>query len=465
MKGTSLFAAVVAALVAFTAYDYWSSQKKDEAKAAREQIVRVDKATLDLIEVAGAKNHFRLEKVDGHWSLTEPFQESADQQVVMTYIEQLFGEKSQAEVANASGDARAAMLAKYGLSEPLFTLHVASAGGPAGVAREQRVAIGSVRAFDNSLYAQIDDEPRVILVNSSWDSMLSKLPSEFRDTKLYHGPMTVDFDSIKVTGASSYEFSRKNGAYVLKNATEPVDQAAVKAWLEQIKALRGAAFVENPKPGFKAETTITLKIADKDPYLLQVAHDRDHPQQFEATSSDLPGARFASRVLVSPRALDSILLRPENFYDRGAAFAFDPKQVALVRFNDQGQTRETKVDPGKPDELINRISQLKAIRYLGRVSSEKKFPSRLTLLKSDGTLVFEMSWGDPVIEKSDAGVESQIVPVKTNLSKQMIGVPEKSIRDIARTPTATEEPTSAAGKTSDVSGASEPSESNDEKGR
>lgn len=441
MKGTSLFAAVVAVLVAFTAYDYWSSQKKDEAKAAREQIVRVDKATLKLIEVTGAKNRFRLEKVDDHWNLIQPFQESADQQVVMTYIEQLFGEKSQADVANADD------LKKYGLDAPVLTLHVASASGPEGAPREQHVKLGSVRAFDNSLYAQIDNEPRVILVNSSWDFMLSKLPSDFRDTKLYRGPMTVDFDSIKVTGTSSYEFARKDGAYVLKGATEAVDQAAVKAWLEQIKALRGAAFVENPKPGFKAETTIALKIADKDPYVLQIAHDRDHPQQFEATSSDLPGARFTSRVLASPRALDSILLRPENFYDRGAAFAFDPKQVALVRFNDRGQTRETKVDPGKPDELIEQVSQLKAVRYLGRVSNEKKFPSRLTLLKSDGTLVFEMSWGDPVIERSDAGVESQIVPVKTNLSKQMVGVPEKLIREIAQTPA----PTSASDDQSDAS--------------
>jgi hypothetical protein len=43
-----------------------------------------------------------------------------------------------------------------------------------------------------------------------------------------------------------------------------------------------------------------------------------------------------------------------------------------------------------------------------------------------------MSWGSAITEKSDAGVESQTIPVRTNLAKQVIGVPEKQIKDIAR---------------------------------
>src|SRR5207244_2459966 len=132
--------------------------------------------------------------------------------------------------------------------------------------QDEHVKLGTVRAFDNSLYAQIDNEPRVRLVNASWDVLLSKPSAEFRDTKLYRGPMTTDFESIKVTGPSKFEISREKDTYVVKGASEPVDQEAIKAWLEQIKALRGAAYVEKPKAAFKPETTITLSISGKAPF-------------------------------------------------------------------------------------------------------------------------------------------------------------------------------------------------------
>ena len=417
MKGTSLFAAIIALLVGFTAYDYWSSQKKDEAKAAQEKVVRIDKQQLKVIEVEGTKNAFRLEKKDDHWNLTKPYQESADQQVVLSYIDQLFGESSISEVADGSD------LSKYGLKEPLFTLHLIAE-------REERVKLGSVRAYDSSLYVQVDSEPHVLLVNSSWDVLLSKLPSEFRDPKLYHGPATNDFESMKLSGPNGFEFSRIDGKYVLKGAPEPVYQESVRIWLEQIKALRGAAFVEKPVGTFKADTTLTLTRKDAAPFVLQVARDLAHPGQFEATSTDLPGG-MKSRVLVSPRALEPVIVKSEVFYSKKAPFEFDVATVAQVKFYDAGKTVDTKVDPAKPDPLITKISQLEAVRFMGPISREKKFPSHLTLLKSDGSTVFEMWWGEAVSEKA-AGDKPEVryIPVKTNLSKQLLGVPEKSIADL-----------------------------------
>jgi|GEM_PF-3604874 len=427
MKSTSLFALVVAILVGFTVYDYWSSQKKEEVKEASEKIVRLDKDGLKVIEVGGSKNSFRLEKVDNHWTLTKPYQESADQQAVLTYIEQLFGEKSVSVVAENPD------LAKYGLAQPLFTLHLVSS-------KEESVKLGSVRAYDNSLYAQIDQEPKVLLVNSSWDVMLSKLPSEFRDTKLYHGDMKADFESIKVTGpktnlGTNFEFSRENDQYVLKSAAGAISQQQVQVWLEQIKALRGAAFVNDPQTGFKPETTILLKRKGSDaPFLLEIAHDRAHPEQFEVTSTDLSGG-LKSRVLVSPRALEPILLKPEAFYDTKAPFAFDPKLVAEVKFTDHGKTSDTKVDPKKPDPIVAKLSQLEAVRFLGPARPENKYPSHLTLLKSDGSVVFEMSWGEPIVEKAEGEKpEARYLPVKTSLSKQIVGVPEKQIATLAAQP-------------------------------
>jgi hypothetical protein len=432
---TYLFALVVAALVGFTAYDYWSSQKKEAAEAEQAKIVRLDPSGLHVIEIEG-KNTLRLEKKDGHWFLTKPFDESADQQVVMTFIDQLVSEKIVMTVAENAD------LVKYGLDQPILTLRLVSGGATPGgepsTAETETVKIGRIRAYDNSLFAQINDEKRVVLVNSSWDVMLSKLPSDFRDTKLYHGPMKVDFDKIKVTDKKTgFEIDRIDGKYVLKNSIEPIYQPSVQAWLEQIKALRGAAFVNSPKPGFRPEYTITLERDGGEPYVLKIAHDPEHPHgQYELTSTDLPG-RFTSRVLAGQTALNPVMVKTDVFYNKKSPFEFDPKSVARVKFHDEktGKNVDAKVDPKHPDEFLAKVAQLEAVRFLGPRKAEKKFPSHLTLLNSEGNLVFEMSWGRAVVEKAtEERPEARYLPVVTNLSKQVVGVPEKLIDALAAEP-------------------------------
>jgi hypothetical protein len=429
---TSFFAIIVAILVVFTAYDYWSAQKKEASNEADLKVVRLNKDEVNLIEITDTKVALRLEKVDGHWQIVKPFAESADQQMVFTFLDQMTGEKIAQVVKEGEIDPKI-----YGLSLPLFNLTIATSSA------KQSVKVGSIKAFDGSLYGQIDEQKKVVLLNSSWDVLMTKPAKDFRDTKLYHGSMTSDFDRIQVKSRdANFELLHKvvtgTGQYTLKGSTDPVVQGSVQAWLEQIKALRGAAFVDDPKPGFKPDYSITLTRTGSDPYVLEIARDHAHSKQFEVTSTDLPG-RFASRVLAGQSAIGSVAVRPDIFYSKKAPFEFKTADVTEMKFHDakSGKDLDTKIDPTHPDVLLSKIAALEAVRFMGPAehASEKKFPSHLTLLKSDGSVVFEMSWGEVVTEGATADrPESRYLPVKTNLFKQVVGVPELQIAALGAQP-------------------------------
>jgi hypothetical protein len=470
---TGFFALIVAALLAFTVYDYSTAQKKDEARENQAKVIHLKKEDITSIEVIGPKASFHLQKVnqmgdqkvnqmgdqkvnqmgdqkvnqmgdqkvDGHWRIAAPIDESADQQAVFAFLDSLVGEKSSQTVKQGDVD-----LKTYGLQSPLFTLTVQSAG------EKEVLKLGSVRAYDGSLYGQIDDAKKVLLLSSSWDVLMSKPGKDFRDTKLYHGVMKADFDDIIVSGKlANFEIIRDQGTYQLKTPNKPQEpknksatsdpllKSAVEAWLEQIKALRGAAFVESPKGVMTPDYKIVLKRKDADPYTLVIARDPAHATQFEATSTDLPG-KTSSRVIVGAYAVKSIMFQVDAFYSKKAPFEFKLADVKTLKFHDAktGKDQTSDVDAAHPDDLIAKLGALEAVRFLGpasRLWSEKKFSSHLSLLKSDGSLVFEMSWGEPVIESATPDrPESRYLPVKTNLSTQIIGIPEKQIAALGAQP-------------------------------
>ena len=433
-SATGFFALIVAILISFTAYDYWSSQKKEALKDSEAKIVQLKKDDITTIEVSGAKDSFRLEKTAGKWRIAKPFSESADQQAVFSYLDSLSGERSAQTVKEGNIDLHA-----YGLAPAQFTLKL-EAGE-----KSQTIMIGTLRAYDSSLYGQVDNAKKVLLLSSSWDVLMTKPASDFRDTKLYQGVVKTEFDTITVTGKlANFEIVREPGdskVYKLK-ASQPTDNIylpAVQAWLEQIKALRGAAFVEAPNGDLQPDYKIVLKRAGVAPYILIIARDKLHPAQFEATSTDLPGA-MKSRVLLGKSAADAVMVRTDVFYNKKAPFDFKLSGVTHLKFHDAKSARnfDSSVDPAHPDVLLAKLAALEAVRFLGAVNAEmraKKFPSYLRLSNADGSLAFEMSWGAPVIEKATLETpESRYLPVITNLSKQVIGVPENQIASLGAQP-------------------------------
>lgn len=440
---TSFFTVIVAVLVAFTAYDYWSSEKNEQKKDDESKVIQLKREDATQIEVTGGNETRSFVKKENLWAITQPIQEMADQPSVLGYLDSIFSEKVTETVKedHGKGDFH---LETYGLDHPLFNLKVRANTAT------QDLKIGSVKSFDGSLYGQINDQKKVILLSSAWDTILSKPVKEFRDKRLYRGQPSAVFETIVVDGHDSqgpvhFEIDRVRGkekasdGWLLRSA-KPTDQVStenINLWIDQIKSLRGSEFATTAPgtPPFKADITMTLSRKEAEPFVIKFSRDKKNFDLFEASSSDLP-QKFAAHVALAKEAAAGVLLRPEAFFNRKAPFAFEAKKITRVIFKDSrsGKTFDSLVDPAKPDVMIEKLQNLEAVRFLG-AQPEKKFPSSLRLLSSEGGLVFEMSWGDPVIETATPDrPEARYLPVRTNLSKQVIGVAEKSIEALSLKP-------------------------------
>ncbi len=444
---TSFFAVIVALLVAFTAYDYWSKEKQDQKKDEDSKVVQFRKADLNEIEMILQHETHLFVKKDDIWRILKPIQETADQQSVLNTIDSLYAEKIADTVKEEKGKGEFPV-ESYGLNHPLLSLKLR-----AGTA-SQDLKIGSVKAFDGSLYGQINDQKKVVLLSSAWAMILTKPINDFRDKRLFRGDAKAEFDSAVVdartpTGASHFELTRADDDdWILKSQrpTDAIDKDNVERWITQIKALRGADFVASGavsegQLARQSDRTITLSKKGQPSFVLKLARDKKNFDAFEATSSDVP-SKPQVWLSLAKDATDALLLGPEAFFNRKSPFKFDATDVARVIFHDAktGKKFDTTVDPAKPDMMVAKLQALEAVRFLGPIAQnqlEKKFSSSLRLLKSDGSLVFEMSWGEPVTENATSErPEAVYLPIKTNLSKQVVGLAEKSVAELSESETA-----------------------------
>ena len=300
---TSLFALIVLILVLFTSYDYWSTLKKADRQEAESKVIQLAKTEIELIEVktgdvkTGQSDVRQFKKENGIWKILKPVQESADQQIAMTYVDQLTNERM-SETVKEGADLN---LDLYGLKNPLFELNLKAGGA------SQNLKIGSIKAFDGSLYAQINDQNKVVLVSNAWDVILSKPLADFRDKRLYRGPIKTEFSSLVVDGQdargpvhfqivpSKDANGKEASGWVLKGSSikDQLAKGNIEAWIEQIKALRGSTFSNSASLISKADTLNTFKItltsADlKTPTTIELFQDKRNFDHYEASGSDVP---------------------------------------------------------------------------------------------------------------------------------------------------------------------------------
>lgn len=422
---TWVAAAAVIALAFFTVFDGKRLEKKEQESETQKVVLRLPVETITRIEVKSRLNSTVLEKGTAQspetaWKVTSPYEDEADLVAVESLLNQAETEKSQKTVV----EGEKIDWKTYGLDDPVTRLKVGDKNG-----KSMEVRIGSVRAYDGSLYAQIDDEKKVLLVSSGWDAMLAKLPKDFRNKRpLRQTELKLsDLSRIVVRNknGSQVELARDGEAWRVKGGLDfPVDQERVTSFFDRIKDFRVRAFAEDAetKKAERALTKAALTVSffkaagDKAAFTLEIAPDPDSKSdEYFGRSSDLK-----EPVLMTRNVLDVFDKTPQDFYDRKRPFRFTAGDVARVevvsselkaKFEkkaDQwslvegeapaGQLRKA-ADSAKLDELLKKLTEMQAFRILPDRTKEK-FDSRILLKKADGSPVFELAWGASEVEKA-----------------------------------------------------------------
>jgi hypothetical protein len=441
---TLLWAGVVGGLVAYAYFGvHKGDEKKAEAEAKDKTVATWEQKDIEQLSVIKGATRVRLERAEPFdeaktsvWRVVEPYSDLADTTSVSQLIASILSEKTTQLVKELSGEAEQQDLTAFGLQEPAGQVVIEGKG------RKQTISLGSVKAYDGSVYLRRDNEPQVWLASSSWDGHVGKAPNDFRDKRIWRIDETPTVSSLSLSGAGvRTELARQDGIWRAKGGGDPFEISAsqIQQYISSVRALRVASWPEN---GVKrGREIVRLRLTDdkgQEFSLAAFAQTGAGEGQVLVESSDLKLAGLAFQSSV-----DELIKQTPDFFDRRIPFQFDAGAVqsftisasrpSAVRFGAErkGQGDKNWALAEKPatepkglqlnsegvEDLLGKLSRLEAEKILSPLRPGTQSPFQevgsLTLKLGEKTIGF--SWSD--LKTDHHLVRSTLSPRLVRVSK------------------------------------------------
>ena len=395
------------------------SVKKDIDKKAEEfrdkKLTDLTTAQVRRTALKTPAGEMELEKKGDHWDVVKPLRARADDEKVGDLIAQVTTARIQQFVANDHGDLR-----PYGLAEPRGSITLFSQEGK----KDQKVEIAdSIKVFgkeDKGQLLQIGSVPEkekeqvyvrfaprgaVYTLPKKIEEVLNIKPADLRDYHLIRIDTNVlDRIAIDVPGNGKTVLARKDGNWTIASRNNaPADSGAVRRLIDTLQNQRVTKFVEDvasnlPKYGldkphlqltfssFASENTAETK-AGEQPFAT-LAFGKEDGDNVYARLTDEPFVVAVRRGL-----LDQISADPLQWQEL-SIFGFKPdeihrlsvttdKELSLER-GENNQWHRLKgsgeIDRTNVESLLNRLSSLHALRWIGATKPQDGFEKpQLTL--------------------------------------------------------------------------------------
>ena len=371
MKLGGLIVAVVV-LGGLTGTLYWSNHHKpaESTEASADtppKILAVKEADISRFDlrkngadqVAGERNS------SGQWRITSPTSLSADQSAVSSLLGTFSSLNSQRLVEEKAGN-----LASYGLDAPKLEFDLSEKNN-----KSQKLLLGDDTPTGNGIYAKLDGDARIFIMPSFDKTSIDKTANDLRDKRL----LTFDPNKISqvdlVAKKQEITFGRNKDEWqIVKPRPLRADGSQVD---ELVRALTDAKMelnaLDDPKKtasAFASATPVaTAKLtAESGTQELQVRKSKD---DYYAKSSAVEGTYKVASTL--GQALDKNLddFRNKKLFDLGSD---DPNKIEirdgtksyfLTRSGEDWWSGSAKkMDPGTVQDLIDKIRDLSASKFL-----------------------------------------------------------------------------------------------------
>lgn len=243
-RSTFAFAIVVFVALFGVLWDYDVRETKKEIKAEQSKVFQVTREGIVAIEIAydsglGQFKTVQLQKEKQRWVLLQPVEDQTDIRGIEWFLDSLLREKSK-EMVSEGKDIDWKI---FGLEKPLGHIIIKSTEGV-----ENKVTIGSVKAFDGHRYLRKNEEQEVLSVSSIWASLIMKKSSEFRKKKIF--PYEKIESVMKITirqGSKSISLSKDGELWKAGGSSHKIDGSIVEQYLNKIKKLKISEFASKDK--------------------------------------------------------------------------------------------------------------------------------------------------------------------------------------------------------------------------
>ena len=181
------------------AYVYLVEFRRAAEEAKGEKLVTFDPADVSAVALSYPDREILLERVDDTWRLTTPVDARANDAIVNNLIDAI----AECEVTRTLDDVPED-LAPFGLDEPEVTVKVTLTD------RElPPIRVGNISPIGFSTYVMREDEPKIYLVSSAFQTGMDKKPADLRDRSL----LAFNEDDVQ-----KISLHRKDGDVVLTRA-------------------------------------------------------------------------------------------------------------------------------------------------------------------------------------------------------------------------------------------------------
>ena len=331
-----------------------------------------------------------LQKKGDHWEIVKPLRARADDQKINDLIAQITTARIQQFVADDHGD-----LHPYGLAEPRGAITLFTQEDKQG----QLLQIGSMPEKEkDQTYVRFASRGFVYTVPKKIDEILSTKPDDLRDRHLVRFDTNVlDRITIDAPDKGRIVLARKGEEWTIANRKNaPANSDEIRRFIDTVQNERVTKFVEDvasnlPKYGldkpqlqltfssFASENTAETK-AGEEPFAT-VAFGKVDGDNIYARLADEPFVVAVRRGL-----LDQVFTDPLQWREL-SIFKFKPEQIhrlsvmtdkelSLER-NENNQWRWLKgsgdINQTNAQSLLNTLSNLHAVRWLGATTSQHGF--------------------------------------------------------------------------------------------
>src|SRR6266436_3549741 len=388
------------------------SVKKDIDKKPEEfrdrKLTDLTTAQVRRITLKTPAGEVELEKKGEHWDILKPLRARADDGKVGDLISQITAARIQQFVADDRGDLR-----PYGLAEPRGSITLFDQAEK----KDQKVEIGeSIKVFGredkgqtlqiggvpekekDQIYVRFNPRGSVYTLPKKTEEILNTKPADLRDNHLVRIDTNIlDRITIDVPGKGKTVLARKDGNWTIASRNNaPADSGAVPRMIDMLQNERVTKFVEDvasnlPKYGldkpqlqltfssFASENTAETK-AGEQPFA-GIAFGRVEGDNVYARLADEPFVVTVRRSLLDQISSDPVhwqelsifKLKPEQIHRLSIT---TDKEVSLERdktnqwhwLKGEGEINQTNVQ-----SLLNTLSALRAVRWLGATTPQHGF--------------------------------------------------------------------------------------------
>jgi hypothetical protein len=383
-------------LIGLVAYIYFIDAKKpaSDAPETKAKAFTVDADQIEEIRIKPTSGDAsRVEKANGTWQLIEPEKAEADQGQVSNAATSLAALEINRVVDDNPSD-----LSQYGLNPPKAEITFRAKGQK----DTHQLLLGEKTATGSDLYAKTPDQKRVFLISGYLENTFERTPFDLRDKA------ALKFDQSKADGI---EIVHNGTTALAKSGTEwaltkpykaRADFAGAEAVMTSLSSLQMQKIVENEakdlaKYGLdKPDATVTVNGGSTRASLALGKKDGD---SVYARDLSRPIVFTIAATAAADLEKDTGALRRKDMFD---GRSFNATRVELKRGGetlsfDKSKGKDGKdvwknaagkeVDATKVDDLLTKLSNVRAQLFQDRVDPVLKMPTLVATLKLDNNMM------------------------------------------------------------------------------